>query len=147
MIDTSQARRTMVDCQIRANDVTDPRLLEAFLETPREAFLPADQQAIAYLDMDIPIVGGPLPRYLIEPTVLAKLLQAARIGASDTVLDIGIATGYSTAILGRVAGHVVGLESDAALAAEATRALANLPNVAVVVGPLNAGYASAAPYD
>ncbi|MDQ0468825.1 protein-L-isoaspartate O-methyltransferase family protein [Labrys wisconsinensis] len=147
MIDTAQARRTMVDSQIRASDVTDARVLEAFLETPREAFLPADKQAIAYLDMDIPVGGAPLPRFAIEPAVLARLLQAARIGSADAVLDVGTGTGYSSAILARIAGRVVALESDAALAAEAKGRLAGLANVTVAIGPLEAGHAKDGPYD
>jgi protein-L-isoaspartate(D-aspartate) O-methyltransferase len=81
--------------------------------------------------------------------VLAKLIQAAEIGASDRVLDVGCATGYSAALLAHLAGAVVALEQDSALASRAAEALGTLglTNVEVVTGPLREGYPSRAPYD
>lgn len=144
MTDTAQARRMMVDAQIRANDVTDLALVQAFLDVPKEIFLPADKRSIAYLDMDIPVGTG---RVIIQPMVLARLLQAANIGPSEKVLDVGSASGYSAAVIARIAGEVVALESDASLAAEAERLLAGTPGVRVVAGPLEGGHAAGAPYD
>ena len=88
-------------------------------------------------------------RALLKPMVFAKLLQAAGIGDTDRVLDVGCATGYSAAVLGRLAGHVVALEEDAALARSAGEMLAQTgsQNVAVASGPLSAGWAKDAPYD
>jgi protein-L-isoaspartate(D-aspartate) O-methyltransferase len=152
MIDFAAARRMMVDNQVRTSDVTDWRVLAAMLEVPRERFLPPSSAALAYLDLDVPVAGGEgsAPRRcMLKPMVLAKLLQAAEIGAADRVLDVGAATGYSSAILARLAGSVVALEEDPALAQRAREGLAaaGADNVEVVVGPLSGGWPVVAPYD
>lgn len=149
MIDYAQARQTMVDCQIRPSDVTDLRLLAALLAVPRERFLPPPLAELAYLDMDLPIAGPPHhpTRRLLKPQVLAKLLQAAEIVASDRGLDVGCATGYSSAVLARLAKSVVALEQDPELLRHARAALAGIGNVEVAEGPLVAGWRSGAPYD
>lgn len=145
MVDTAQARRAMVDSQVRPNDVTDLRIIAAMLEVPRERFLPAARQSTAYLDRDAPV--GETGRALLKPMVLAKLVQAAEVAPGDRVLDIGCASGYSSAILGRLAASVTALEQDAALARMASDALAGSGNVKVASGALTAGWADAAPYD
>jgi protein-L-isoaspartate(D-aspartate) O-methyltransferase len=149
MVDFAQARRTMVDCQVRTSDVTDLRVIAAFLDVPRERFVPAARKAIAYLDCDVPVNDAPAPRALLKPMVLAKLLQAAAVTATDRVLDVGCATGYSSAVLGKLAASVVALEEDAALAATAAEALAasGARNVAVASGKLTAGRPDEKPYD
>jgi protein-L-isoaspartate(D-aspartate) O-methyltransferase len=152
MIDFAQLRQSMVDSQIRANDVTDPRILAAMLELPRERFAPEDRRGLAYIDDDLPLRDGATgkpARYLIEPMVLAKLVQALDIDAEDRVLDVGTATGYSAALLGRLAASVVALEEDPGLAATAAKLLADLDavNVRVATGPLTAGWPADKPYD
>jgi protein-L-isoaspartate(D-aspartate) O-methyltransferase len=147
MTDFVRARRTMVDTQIRPSDVTDTRVLDAFLETPREAFLPAETRALAYLDLDIVVKAGRPPRCLMQPMVLARLLQAANISAGDRILDVGSATGYSAAVLSWLGRHVVALECEADLAGFARRALADRANASLAEGSLEAGHAAAAPYD
>jgi protein-L-isoaspartate(D-aspartate) O-methyltransferase len=141
----------MVDGQVRTADVTDPRLLAALLETPRERFVPAAQAGLAYLDCDVPVgpAGARQSRRLLKPMVLAKLLQTAEIDVSHLVLDVGCATGYASAIIARLAGTVVALEEDPALAGQAKRVLRDLglANVMVATGPLNAGWPPQAPYD
>ena len=137
MIDFARLRQSMVDSQIRANDVTDPRILAAMLELPRERFAPENRRGLAYIDDDLPLrdgAAGKPGRYLVEPMVLAKLVQALDIDAEDKVLDVGTATGYSAALLGRLAGRVVALEEDPGLAAAAARNLTELGagNVTVV---------------
>jgi protein-L-isoaspartate(D-aspartate) O-methyltransferase len=145
MTDFAAARRTMVDGQVRIADVTDLRLLAAMLELPRERFFPDDKASLAYLDLDAPVSAPGQPvRRLLKPMVLAKLIQAAGIAASDHVLDVGCASGYSTALLTHLAGSVVGLEEDAALARQAANAL---PNAKIVTGPLAQGCAGEGPYD
>ncbi|MEN3377777.1 MAG: protein-L-isoaspartate(D-aspartate) O-methyltransferase [Hyphomicrobiales bacterium] len=148
MVDFAQARRTMVDSQVRPSDVTDLRLIAAMLDVPREQFVPAARRAIAYLDIDVP-VGEQNARALLKPMVLAKLLQAAGIAEGDRVLDVGCATGYSTAVLARLAGQVIGLEEDVALAriAGETLAASGVSNVSVVSGALPDGWQRNAPYD
>jgi protein-L-isoaspartate(D-aspartate) O-methyltransferase len=146
MFDTVAARRIMVDCQVRTADVTDLDLIGAMLTVPRERFVPAALAEQAYRDGDIAIGGG---RVLLKPMVLAKLIQAARVGPGDAVLDVGCGTGYSSAVLARLAGKVVALERDETLAAQAKAALAAVGSgsVTVAMAPLTAGWPEAAPYD
>ena len=152
MIDFAAARRMMVDSQIRPNDVTDFRLIEAMREIPREHFISSLKAGMAYFDIDLPVgqtTREHPARCLLKPMVLAKLLQAADISENDRVLDIGCTTGYSSAIISRLANSVVALEEDADLAGTASRLLANIGarNVNVVTGPLSAGWIAGAPYD
>jgi protein-L-isoaspartate(D-aspartate) O-methyltransferase len=146
MFDTATARRMMVDGQVRTADVTNPDLIAAMLVVPRELFVPPTVAGQAYLDADITVSKG---RALLKPMVLAKLIQAAQVSDTDHVLDVGCATGYSSAVLSRVVGSVVALEEDTTLAGQARAALAATGTAAVVVatGPLTAGWPAAAPYD
>lgn len=152
MSDYATARLNMVESQVRPNQVTDGRILQAMLEIPREAFVPASMRSLAYIDEDIRLrsAGRDAPaRSLMAPMPLARLIQLADIEASDLVLDVGCASGYSTAILARLAESVVGLECDEALAESAGKTLMELEadNAAVVTGPLADGYAEEGPYD
>ena len=104
MFDAANARRLMVEGQVRTADVTDADLLEAMQTLPRERFLPPSLAPLAYIDSDIPLAKG---RALLKPMVLAKLIQATRVSSSDRVLDLGCATGYSSAVLAALAGSVV----------------------------------------
>jgi protein-L-isoaspartate(D-aspartate) O-methyltransferase len=146
MVDFAAARSKMVESQIRTNKVTDPHLLDAFENIPRERFVPEPLRGIAYIDEDVALGGE---RFVMEPMVLARLLQAARPGPGDVVLDLGCGSGYATAILSRLAATVVALEVDAALAAAANQTLDELEidNAVVVEGPLAEGYPKQAPYN
>jgi len=144
MIDFADARRNMVDGQIRTANVTDLRVIAAMLEIAREKFVPPASAAIAYLDIDVSVGGS---RRLLRPMMLAKLLQAADLEGTDRVLDVGCATGYGAAILARIVGQVVALEEDAGLAKTAAESLASQPNIQVVDGALADGWARGAPYD
>jgi protein-L-isoaspartate(D-aspartate) O-methyltransferase len=146
MFDAANARRLMVDGQVRTADVTDAAVLEAMLTLPRERFLPPALAQLAYVDGDIPVAKG---RALLKPMVLAKLVQAASIDPGGRVLDVACATGYSSALLARLGGSVVALEEDPNLARQAQDALAAVgaTQVEVVTGPLSAGWASGGPYD
>ncbi len=149
--DFSERRVRMVDGQIRTTDVTDPGILAAMLSVPREAFVDGGQRELAYIDEDLRYSGtdGAEPRYLMEPSPFAKLVQLAEVKSGDVVLDVGCGTGYSSAVLSRLASSVIALESDASLAARATSTLASLgyDNVVTVSGALSEGYPSEAPYD
>ncbi|KZD07680.1 protein-L-isoaspartate O-methyltransferase family protein [Oceanibaculum pacificum] len=140
------ARRNMVESQLRTNKLTSTALIEAFSSVPRELFVPKAYRGLAYIDEDLAIGGG---RYLMEPVVLARLLQEARIAPEDSVLDIGCATGYSTAIIARLAGSVLGLDDNPDFAEEANRILTDLgaDNAAAVDGAMLGGYPQQAPYN
>jgi|SRR5215472_6210421 len=143
--DFHAARLAMVDGQLRTNAVTDSRVLDAFAEVPRERFVPAALCGVACIDEDLPLGGG---RWLIEPMVLARLLQFAQIAPTDRVLVIGDPSGYAAAIVARLASQVTMLESDSAAATAARQHLVELgcTNVQVVQGALDRGHASGAPY-
>jgi protein-L-isoaspartate(D-aspartate) O-methyltransferase len=149
--DYQDARQKMVDNQIRTTDVTSHSVLRAFLTVERQDFVPASLKPLAYIDTDLQITSadGSAPRYLMEPSPLAKLLQLAEIKPDHVVLEIGCAEGYAAALLSLLAGSVVAVESDGTLAEAASARLSEsgYDNVAVVTGDLEAGYASEAPYD
>ncbi len=146
MINFEQCRRNMVECQLRTNKITDGAVLSAMGRIPREVFTGPEYDGIAYVDEDLPIGYG---RYLMEPMVLARLLQAARIGPDDVILDIGCGSGYTAAVCAQIGATVVAVESDPRLAADASRIMGELEadNVVVVVGTLKEGYQAQAPYD
>jgi protein-L-isoaspartate(D-aspartate) O-methyltransferase len=150
-VDFSELRVKMVDGQVRTTDVTSLPLLDAMLAVPREAFVPDNRKTLAYIDENILISGnsGPDARYLMKPSPFAKLVQLAEIGPNDKVLDVGAGTGYSAAVLSRLAKSVVALECDGALAEQAQSAISSVgyDNVSVVSGDLKAGHKAGAPYD
>ncbi len=146
----STARQKMVDGQVRPSDVTDIRILDAMLAVPREAFVPETQRALAYLDLDLDVSeGGAASRCLIKPVVTAKMLQAAEIGETDTVLVVGCATGYTAAVVAKLAGQVTATEADPALSAKAGQVLGELGlgHVTVRTAEAAAGDPAGAPYD
>ncbi|KGF69105.1 protein-L-isoaspartate O-methyltransferase [Hoeflea sp. BAL378] len=148
--DYQAARQKMVDNQIRTTDVTSHSVLKAFLTVAREDFVPTPLKPLAYIDTDLKISdSGGIGRYLMEPSPLAKMLQLARITRDQVVLEIGCGAGYTAAILSLLAGSVVALESDPALADSASTLLSETgyDNVAVVTGDLEKGYAAEGPYD
>lgn len=153
MIDSGLQRLNMVESQVRTSDVTDRRIIRAMLDIPREPFVPPAMASLAYSDAALAVAGqrtGNVPvRALLEPRTLAKLIQLADIDDDETVLDVGCATGYSTAVLARIAKRVVAVEPDKALAEAATAALASLgvANARVVRGELKAGVPGDAPFD
>ena len=150
MVDFASLRRNMVNGQIRANEVTDTVLINAFLEVPREQFVPEASRALAYRDDVVAVGEGPgVPRGLMAPMHLARMIQALDLQPTDRVLVVGCATGYSAAILARLAGTVTALDEDGRLTAAAAQTLQQLgvANANVVTGPLAAGHAAGAPYD
>lgn len=139
------ARQNMIEGQIRPNRVTDEELLKALSSVPRELFVPEALRSLAYCDEDIPIGNG---RFLMEPMVLAQLLQMAAIQPGDTVLDVGCGTGYSSALAAHLANRVVAVESDKALASRAADIFAELSidNVILFEGSLEEGCPEQGPY-
>lgn len=140
-----EQKSAMIAGQIRPNQVNNPKIIEAFEVTPRDAFVPKALREVAYVDEDLEIAPG---RYLMEPMVLARLIDLAAIGPDDVVLDIGCGTGFTTALLSRLASVVVGLEENLQLVTRAGEILADLEieNGAVIEGRLSEGCSRQGPY-
>ncbi len=140
------ARKMMVDCQLRPTKVTDERVLDAFGTIPREDFVGKHQRAMAYADEDLQLTGG---RYLMEPMVLARLVQALNIQAKDNILVVGGGTGYGTAIVARLGGSVITVETRAQLVEKAQENLVSIgvDNAVVIKSRLVDGLAKEAPFD
>ncbi|HJR23268.1 MAG TPA: protein-L-isoaspartate O-methyltransferase [Dongiaceae bacterium] len=145
-MDYAIARQHMVDSQVRTNKVTDERLIEAIRALPRERFVPDRARPRAYLDDDVEIAPG---RYLMEPMVTARLIQAGEVKPDDIALVVGAGTGYAAALLSRLANTVVALESEPQLAQRAGGVFSELSidNAIVFDGPLSAGCPKHAPYN
>lgn len=146
MGDFADARRKMVDCQLRTSDVTDHAIQAAMGAVPREAFVASSLAPLAYIDEELSIGGG---RVLMRPATFGKLLQLAAIGPGDVVLLVGAGSGYEAAVISRLASSVVALECDADLGRAASERLSRLgvETASVVIGPLEAGWPKEAPYD
>ncbi len=150
MIDHATQRLNMVESQVRPSDVTDRRITRAMREIPREAFVPGPLKSIAYADEPLKISDtAHNQRYILAPRLLAKLVQLLEIEPDGMVLDVGPATGYSTALLARLGQVVVALEEDARLAERMQEVLANqgVDNAVVISGSMSAGAADEGPYD
>ncbi|MBI1364962.1 MAG: methyltransferase domain-containing protein [Alphaproteobacteria bacterium] len=145
-MDFKEARRRMIDSQVRTNDVSDLRIQAAIEAVPREIFLPGELRDKAYVDADVGYAPG---RRLLAPRSFAKLLAVAGPRPTEVVLDVACGSGYSTAVLARLAEMVVAIESDEALALRAQENLEALgvTNAAVVVGPPSEGAAKQGPFD
>jgi protein-L-isoaspartate(D-aspartate) O-methyltransferase len=152
MLDFAQARRAMVDSQLRTYDVFAFPVLAAMEAVPRERFVPVGRESLAYIDQDIPVLDG-LPggerRFMLKPMVLGRMLQALAIEPGDEVLDVACGLGYSSAVLARLGAKVVALESgeEAAQAARQRLAAVGVDHVRVAAGPLSKGYPQGAPYN
>jgi len=150
MSDFSTARQKMVDGQVRTSDVTDHRILDAMLAMPREDFVPEERRALAYLDLALDVGADGSKRFLIAPMLTAKLLQAAEIGPTDSVLIVGCATGYMAALAARLAAKVVATESDSVLAAKGREIMSKLglqEAVTIETADAIAGFPSRAPFE
>jgi protein-L-isoaspartate(D-aspartate) O-methyltransferase len=146
MTDFSKRRTMMVDTQVRPSDVTKFPIIDAMLNVAREDFVPTAKREAAYMGENLVLGQG---RVLLEPRTLAKMLDALAIGGDELVLDVGCATGYSTAVIARMAQAVVAVEQDESMAHEAQDALmaAGADNAVVHEGPLVDGAAQHGPYD
>jgi protein-L-isoaspartate(D-aspartate) O-methyltransferase len=141
----AEARNNMVDSQVRPNKVNDPRILDAMRRLPRERFLPPQLAALAYADGDVKLGGG---RVLMQPMVIARLVQLTAAVAGERALVVAAGCGYGAALLAACGARVTAVEEDEALLALARPALAEFaPSVSLVSGPLAAGWPSGAPYE
>jgi len=146
MTDFALARRNMIDGQLRPNRVNNAQLLAAVADLPRERFLPPGLRSVAYADDDVPLGNG---RCLMEPMVLARLIQTLQPQSADKALVVASGAGYGTALLARLVKSVVAVEADPRLAGSAEQTIKELgvANVRQIVGKMEDGFAAEAPYD
>ncbi len=150
--DYAAARTAMIESQLRPSGVRDVPVLRAFATTPRELFLPLERRFLAYSDEQVeiaPAKSGKPARHLMQPVILARLIQQAAVKPTDRVLNVACGTGYPAALLAQLAGTVVAVEEDGELAASARKILRELghDNVTVIEGPLTEGAPEQAPFD
>lgn len=145
-MDFALARFNMVEGQIRTNRVTDQLVVAALEEMPREAFVPENLQKLVYIDEDLTVAPG---RILMEPMVLARLMQAARIEDTDLALVVAASTGFEAAAIAKLSSAVIALESDDAMKKVATENVAaqGADTVSVLSGDLTKGHPGQGPYD
>ncbi len=138
-----EMRKAMVVSQLRTTDVSDPRVIAAMADVARELFVPAANRSIAYSDRGVGIGEG---RALNTPLATGLMINAANIRSDDHVLIIGAATGYTAAVVSKLAGSIVALEQSAKLVSKAKTNLADIENVSVEKGKLAEGFAKGTPY-
>lgn len=145
-MDMIAARQTMVDTQIRPNDICDPEIVTAFLHTPRESFVPGTRTSVAYSELEIETSEG---RALWTPRDTGKMMKLAKAKPTDIALVIGAGAGYEAALLAIVAETVIALEESADLVDEMTERFAELgrDRAVAVQGRLEDGLADQAPFD
>src|SRR3989442_11655084 len=146
--DFAAERLRMVERLAASRYIRDPRGRNAFLAGPREAFVRPEDADAAYEDVPLPIGRGPT---ISAPSMIAIMLEKARLTPGDRVLEIGTGSGYHAALVARMVGpqHVVSIERIPRLAewARSNLARAGLSDVTVVVGDGSLGYPERAPYD
>jgi protein-L-isoaspartate(D-aspartate) O-methyltransferase len=150
MSDYSAIRRTMVDTQLRTYDVNSKRLLDAIETVGREHYAPAGMAELAYVDQSLTIASGEgESRSLLQPMVLARMIQSVELKLGEKALSVAGGTGYGAAVMAAMGASVTLLESDEGFASQARQALASdgVESVAVVTGDLAGGHAASAPYD
>lgn len=139
-------RHEMVELQLRRRGIRDPRVLDAMMQVPREAFVPAGEQSAAYDDRALPLSEG---QTISQPFTVAFMCEALQLDGSERVLEIGTGSGYAAAVLARLAREVDTVERILALAAGAAQTLHRLgiDNVRVHLGDGTCGWPAAAPFD
>ncbi len=139
-------RYRMVEAQLRSRGIGDERVLAAMLRTPRHEFIPEQFRGQAYDDHPLPIGEG---QTISQPYIVALMLEALALKASDRVLEVGTGSGFVTALLSQLAEQVISVERHASLSCSARGTLARLgySNVKVIVGDGSMGYMAAMPYD
>ncbi len=146
MNDLVAARQLMVDSQLRARGISDPRILDAMLRVPRENFVPELYRAEAYEDHPLPIGDD---QTISQPYVVAVMLEALQLGPTDVVLEVGTGSGYVTALLAELAAQVFSIERHPDLASAAYAAIARLgyQNVKIFTGDGTLGLPAYAPFN
>jgi protein-L-isoaspartate(D-aspartate) O-methyltransferase len=146
MTDFSREREAMIERQLKHRGITEPMILDAFREVPREAFIAGNNVHLAYGDHPLPIEAG---QTISQPYIVALMIQAAGIGLRDKVLEVGAGSGYAAAVISRIAGKVIGIERQHELVEVARERLQRLgyDNVEIVEGDGTKGWRDGAPYD
>jgi protein-L-isoaspartate(D-aspartate) O-methyltransferase len=144
--DFAGQRQGMVDRQLRRRGIHDERVLQAMAEVPREAFVPESERRRAYADSALPIGEG---QTISQPWIVAAICQAMALRGEERVLEVGTGSGYSAAVLARLAAEVISIERQPELARIAAERLAELGfgNVALIVGDGTRGCPERAPFD
>jgi protein-L-isoaspartate(D-aspartate) O-methyltransferase len=144
---TSDARARMVEAQLRARDIKDPRVLAAMAAVPREAFVPDRERAAAYQDGPLPIGAG---QTISQPYMVARMTELLHVAAGERVLDVGTGSGYQAAVLAELGCQVTSIEREPDLAASAAARLSELgyaERVQVRTGDGTLGAPDGAPWD
>jgi protein-L-isoaspartate(D-aspartate) O-methyltransferase len=146
MTDFERLRARMVERQLRRRGIADERVLAAMGEVPREQFVPERERSRAYSDSALPIGEE---QTISQPWIVAAICQALALSGRERALDVGSGSGYSTAVLSRLAGEVIGIERYGSLAGDARRVLETLgiENVELLVGDGSRGLPERAPFD
>ncbi len=146
MTDFAKQRAAMVERQLRRRGIADERVLAAMEEVPRHEFVPEFQRGRAYADSALPIGEG---QTISQPWIVAAICQALELDGAERVLEIGSGSGYSAAVLSRLAAAVIGIERHSSLAAEARRALDRIgvENVELLVGDGSRGVPDRLPFE
>ena len=142
----AQQKQAMIEHQIRARGITDSRVLDSLQKVPRHEFVPVPLRHEAYTDRPVAIGSG---QTISQPYIVAYMLQAAAVGPSDLVLEIGTGSGYATALLAELAKAVVSIERFPELGRGAAELLNRLgyTNVQIEIGDGTLGFPQRAPYD
>ena len=145
-MDFKIARKNMVENQIRANKVTSLNIINAFLDVPREKFVPDALQEISYVDEDIQLSRN---RFMMKPMILARLFQSLNLKGNENILHVGSNSGYGSAILSRMCSSVISLESDKKLFETSIHTFSNMgfDNVVPLHGSMENGVEKEAPFD
>ena len=144
--DFAAARQGMVEQQLAARGIADPRVLAAMGAVPREEFVPPDLTGSAYDDRALPIDAA---QTISQPYIVALMTESLRVDPRHRVLEVGTGTGYQTAVLARLAAHVYSIERIESLSSAARKTLTRLgvANVSFRVGDGTLGWPAAAPFD
>ena len=145
-MDFKIARKNMVENQIRANRVTSLNVINAFLDVPREKFVPDALKEISYVDEDIQLSRN---RFMMKPMILARLFQSLNLKGNENILHVGSNSGYGSAILSRMCSSVISLESDKKLFETSIHTFSNMgfDNVVPLHGSMENGVEKEAPFD
>jgi protein-L-isoaspartate(D-aspartate) O-methyltransferase len=144
--DYAAEREAMVERQLKSRGIRDERILDAFLEVPREAFVSPEYTHLAYGDHPLPIEAG---QTISQPYIVALMIEAADMATGDKVLEVGAGSGYAAAVISRIAGKVIAIERQHDLVEVARERLKRLGygNVTIVEGDGTKGRADEAPFD